>query len=133
LPFSGQSVDGIVSCCALKHWPDPVHGLAECIRIAVDGARVIVVEVDGDASAEEFGAFAASTRVPVLMRAAYTRFAMQTVVSVAPTRAILAGYFAEVGMEPRSLDRIPETPFLIAQGVVPERSARPQSAERTAH
>jgi ubiquinone/menaquinone biosynthesis C-methylase UbiE len=114
LPFRSGSFDGVVSCCALKHWPDPIAGLIECARVIGPGAPILVIEVDGDASESDFREFATSTRMPVGMRGAYTRFAMRTVVSVAPTRAEFQKYLIGANLNVQSLDRLVGTPFLLA-------------------
>jgi hypothetical protein len=48
------------------------------------------------------------------MKRAYTRFAMRTVVGVAPTRARFEAYLMDAGVTVRTLDRIDGTPFLLA-------------------
>ena len=85
LPFVDNSFDGVVSSCAFKHWPDPSEGIAECLRVVRPGGRIVIVEIDGASSPGEFWSFAKKSRVPIGMRNAYVRFAMRTVVGVAPT------------------------------------------------
>jgi ubiquinone/menaquinone biosynthesis C-methylase UbiE len=114
LPFRSESFDGVLSCCALKHWPDPVAGLVECARVARVGAPIVLIEVDGGATQADFRVFASSTRVPFGMKRAYTRFAMRTVVGVAPTRAQFERLLGNAGLTVKSLDRIAGTPFITA-------------------
>ena len=117
LPFRSGTFDGVVSCCALKHWPDPVGGIVECARVARAASSIVLIEVDGDAGEADFRDFAMSTRVPFGMKGAYTRFAMRTVVGVAPTREQFESYLTHAGVGVRSLGRLRDTPFLLAHAV----------------
>ena len=81
------------------------------------GASVVVVEVDGEATEAEFAGFAATTRVPRALQAAYTRFAMRTVVGVAPSREELRDTLAGAGIDVECVRRDPTSPFVMVRGV----------------
>jgi ubiquinone/menaquinone biosynthesis C-methylase UbiE len=114
LPFRDRSFDAVYSSCALKHWPSPREGLAECARVCRSGAPVVIVEIDGASTPTEVRAFARLTRVPPGLREAYVRFAMRTVVGVAPDATALTAMFDELPMTPVSVEKIRTMPFLMA-------------------
>jgi ubiquinone/menaquinone biosynthesis C-methylase UbiE len=118
LPFHNGTFDSLYSSCAWKHWPMPELGTAECIRVTRAGGSVTVIEIDGNASADEFWSFARTSRIPFGLRRAYLRFAMRTVVGVAPSRDELARSFEGLPISGLSVARLQGLPFLIATGSV---------------
>jgi ubiquinone/menaquinone biosynthesis C-methylase UbiE len=109
LPFDDQSFDSVVSSCAWKHWPDPAAGVNECLRVLRPGGTLAIIEIDGTATPEAFWVFAKHSRVPFGMKHAYLRFAMRTVVGVAPSPAELAASFGDVTVSTSSLLNAPFT------------------------
>ncbi len=118
LPFRDHSFDSVFSSCAWKLWPEPARGVAECVRVTRPGGRLVIIEIDGTSTAEEFRRFARSSRIPFGLKEAYVRFAMRTVVGVAPDGAALADSFAGLGTEAPTVARVGELPFLIAVATV---------------
>jgi ubiquinone/menaquinone biosynthesis C-methylase UbiE len=115
LPFADNAFDSVYSSCAWKHWSDPAQGLAECLRVVRPGGCCVVVEVDGASNADEFAEFAAQSRVPRGMRAAYVRFALRTVVGVAPTVEEMRAVFEHVTGTKPAISRLGSLPFIVAQ------------------
>ena len=113
LPFTNSSFDSVYSSCAWKHWPHPSIGTSECVRVTKPGGSIVVVEIDGSASPDEFWSFARRSRIPLGLRKAYLRFAMRTVVGVAPTRDGLASSFDGLPVAALSVQRIDGLPFLL--------------------
>ena len=113
LPFADNSFDSVVSSCAFKHWPDGHLGIAECLRVVRVGGVVIIVEIDGSCTRAEFWRFARMSRIPLGMRKAYVRFAMRTVVGVAPTNDELVNCIARSSDE-FEVSVISNTPFHVA-------------------
>jgi SAM-dependent methyltransferase len=118
LPFHDRSFDAVYSSCALKHWPSAHHGLAECARVGRSGAPVVIVEIDGAGTPPEMRAFARLTRVPLGLREAYVRFAMRTIVGVAPDAAALVELFDDVGLASPTVEKVPGLPFLVLRTAV---------------
>jgi ubiquinone/menaquinone biosynthesis C-methylase UbiE len=114
LALSDHVFDTVYSSCVFKHWHTPGAALSECARVARAAGRVIAVEIDGNASPDEFRQFADRSRVPGGLRSGYVRFAMRTIVGVAPTVGALAAAFDHLGVEDLAVRRIPDMPFLIA-------------------
>jgi SAM-dependent methyltransferase len=115
LPFPADTFDTLISSCAWKHWPDPKRAVAECVRVVRPGGKIVIVEIDGSSNARDFWKFARSSRVPVGLRRAYVRFAMRTVVGVAPDSAALANSFTDVDVIPFNVGQIAGMPFLLAE------------------
>jgi len=111
LPFEDASFDSVVSSCAWKHWPDAALGVNECLRVLRPGGSLAIIEIDGTVTPEQFWAFARRSRVPFGMKRAYLRFAMRTVVGVAPSPTQLGDSFGDV---PVSVSRLVEVPFTVA-------------------
>jgi ubiquinone/menaquinone biosynthesis C-methylase UbiE len=115
LPFADNSFDSVVSSCAWKHWPNSLDGLAECVRVTRPGGALVIVEIDGKSTANRFGNFAQQCRMPPGMSGAYVRFAMRTVVGVAPNADLLSRSFMGLSIEgPPTIVQIEDLPFLLA-------------------
>jgi ubiquinone/menaquinone biosynthesis C-methylase UbiE len=118
LPFGDDEFDAVYSSCAWKHWPDPRLSLAECVRVARAGGGLVIVEIDGASTETEFRQFARTSRVPPGLRNAYVRFAMRTVVGVAPDASALARSFDGLAVTLPTIERIGTLPFLMAATTV---------------
>ena len=115
LPFSDDAFDSLYSSCTWKHWPDPEHAISECVRVTRRGGPIVIIEIDGASDEETFRKFAYTSQVPVGLRKAYVRFALRTVVGVAPEGAALAESFAGTSIHGLTISRLDDLPFLIAQ------------------
>jgi ubiquinone/menaquinone biosynthesis C-methylase UbiE len=116
LPFAEQRFAAVVSSCAVKHWLDPAIGLAECVRVARVGAPLVVVEIDGGATMEEVQRFAKALPLPFGLREAYARFAMRTVVGIAPRSDELAAALGSAGASEIAAEHVDGLPFVICRG-----------------
>jgi ubiquinone/menaquinone biosynthesis C-methylase UbiE len=114
LPFGSDTFDSVYSSCAWKHWPHPEAGIAECVRVVRPGGQIVVVEIDGGSTREDFAHLARTSRVPPGLRAAYVRFAMRTVVGVAPTAEELKASLETVATSPVVVERVAGLLFLVA-------------------
>ena len=114
LPFADHTFDTVYSSCVFKHWLMPGAALRECARVARPAGRLITVEIDGAASPAEFRRFADHSRVPLGLRSGYVRFAMRTIVGVAPSAGDLQVAFNDLPVSDVEVERIPEMPFLMA-------------------
>jgi len=50
IPFADESFDLVISVNSIKHWPDPVRGLAEIRRVLRPRSRAFIAEVDRNTS-----------------------------------------------------------------------------------
>lgn len=118
LPFADDSFDSLYSSCTWKHWPDPVQGISECVRVTRAGGPIVIIEIDGTSDEETFKKFAYTSQVPVGLRKAYVRFALRTVVGVAPDSKTLERSFAGSPVDGVAITKLDGLPFLIAEGTV---------------
>lgn len=72
--FGSETFDGIYSVAAIKHFPDRIRGLNECIRILKPGGRMLFAEFFAEASvAETINLFAKHVRIPGFMKPIISR------------------------------------------------------------
>jgi ubiquinone/menaquinone biosynthesis C-methylase UbiE len=58
LPFGSDTFDSVYSSCAWKHSPHPEAGIAESVRVVRPGGQIVVVEIDGGSTGDDFVHFA---------------------------------------------------------------------------
>ena len=75
-------------------------------------------EIEGSGTTEEVRRFARMTRVPPGLRDAYVRFAMRTVVGVAPSISALSAGFSAAYLPPPTVTKIAGLPFTVASVIV---------------
>jgi hypothetical protein len=78
----------------------------------------VIIEIDGSSTRSTFERFARGTRFPPGLRKAYVRFAMRTVVGVAPTVRQLTQSFDGLDLSSTVVKNLGESPFLLAQAIV---------------
>ena len=75
-----------------------------------------MIEIAGEGTQEEMARFTKLTRIPPGLRDAYVRFAMRTVVSVAPSTQKVNELLREAGLGEAEVSRIEHLPFSVAVG-----------------
>jgi SAM-dependent methyltransferase len=68
LPFSDGSFDLVCSVDCLKHWPDMMRGLGECIRLIRPGGMLLITEIDRECTLKRGLQFVRRWRVPGLLK-----------------------------------------------------------------
>lgn len=68
LPFAAGSFDAVVSVASIKHWPDPLQGLREIVRVLRPGGVFFVAEVDRGCTLEDAMRFVDGWRLPAPAR-----------------------------------------------------------------
>jgi ubiquinone/menaquinone biosynthesis C-methylase UbiE len=116
LPFATARFGTVVSSCAFKHWPDTELGLAECMRVARTGGSIVIVEIDGSASVGDVRLLAEQLALPAPIRSGYVRFAMRTVVGVAPRPEDIRSCLISAGAADVELHRIDRSPLTLCVG-----------------
>ena len=70
LPFDDSSFDAVLSVTSIKHWPSPLHGMQESLRVLRPGGDLFVAEVNHGSRLEAVRALMARSRVPRPLRGA---------------------------------------------------------------
>ncbi len=70
LPFEDGSFDAVLSVTSIKHWPSPLRGMQECLRVLRPGGDVLLVEVDRGSRLEAVRTLMSRSRVPRFLRGA---------------------------------------------------------------
>ena len=72
--FGSETFDGIYSLGAIKHFPDQVRGLNECIRILKPGGKMLFSEFFAEASVADIMNLVKHIRIPSLLKPSFSRF-----------------------------------------------------------
>ncbi|MCA9652142.1 MAG: class I SAM-dependent methyltransferase [Myxococcales bacterium] len=111
------SVDGALSCGAIKHWPDRARGLRALVRACKPGAPVCVTEVDRSCRFDDARAFVARFPTPAVLRpvmlANFRTFVAGQSLDLDEARSLAAG----AGLREVVVDRIPGSPLLLIAGL----------------
>ncbi len=97
--FPGESFDAVYSITAIKHFPDPVRGLRECLRVVKRGGAVIVTEIRRESSPEEVQNLAALFRLSPRLRSSAASFVSANLREECPPLAAVEGWLAELRKE----------------------------------
>ncbi|MDJ0635400.1 MAG: class I SAM-dependent methyltransferase [Xenococcaceae cyanobacterium MO_188.B29] len=66
--FTGENIDGIYSLGAIKHFPEPLHGLRQCIGILKTGGQMFFTDFAAEGSLSGTRKVAKHLRIPVLIK-----------------------------------------------------------------
>lgn len=117
LPFAAAQFDLVYSIASIKHWPQPAHGLAECVRVLRPGGRLVVVEVDGDCTPEQARAFVAQWRLPDILKPAARRFFLNRVAPRSFGQEQLRAMFTALNLSQWQVSSVPDGPAWLAQAI----------------
>lgn len=68
LPFESETYDLVYSIASIKHWPDYLAGLRECLRLVKPGGLLAIAEVDKNCSKETAADFVSRWPLPGFMK-----------------------------------------------------------------
>ena len=112
--FGSETFDGIYSLAAIKHFPDPIRGLNECIRILKPEGQMFFSEFFAEASVTDMMNFAKHVRIPGLLKPTISRFFHLVMRNEAPDKADVEKWKNELWSNSFSLSEyLPGYPFFI--------------------
>lgn len=116
LPFAEGRFDAVVSVASIKHWPDPVRGLAELHRVTRPGGWLFVLEGDRGARLQESRAFIAGTRLPRPIQRAFLPVFRTWVLGQAFDLDDFRALAAPLDLASLRVERIPGLPAVVLRG-----------------
>jgi SAM-dependent methyltransferase len=116
LPFAGATLDAVVSVASLKHWPDQLKGLRECVRVLRPGGALAVAEADCGCRYDDAKAFVARWRILPPFRPVALAFSRTTVAGKALDLDEARELLAALPLAHRHVERIAGTPGLLMKG-----------------
>jgi ubiquinone/menaquinone biosynthesis C-methylase UbiE len=100
--FAAGSFDAVYSVTAIKHFPDPVRGLRQCLRLLRPGGRLFVAEIRRESLLEEVAALVAMFRVPRWLKGLMTRVVHGSLREECPPLAEVQRWLSELGVSDRA-------------------------------
>ena len=74
MPLPDNEFDLVVSIGSIKHWPDRLKGLVECVRVLKPGSRLLVVEADRGCRMEDVDYLTQKTPLPFFAKPFFNIF-----------------------------------------------------------
>jgi ubiquinone/menaquinone biosynthesis C-methylase UbiE len=68
LPFPDASFDAVLSITSIKHWPSPLRGMQECVRVLRPGGALLLIEVDRGSRLDTVRHLISQSQVPRPLR-----------------------------------------------------------------
>jgi ubiquinone/menaquinone biosynthesis C-methylase UbiE len=119
LPFRSRSFATSVSFFSIKHWPDAMAGVAELVRVTQPGGHLLVVEINAQATPDQWRRYVDLTRIPAVLRSAYVRVTHPTVVRHSlDQQALDAAFRSCAPIADLRVEAAPDLPYVVARARV---------------
>ena len=99
--FPDASFDAVYSITAIKHFPDPVRGISECMRVLKVGGRLLLSEFDRDCTLPALRNLAQLMRLPSLLRPIVAPIIRAGVRRESPSLSDVRSWFTSAGVAER--------------------------------
>lgn len=109
--FPEASFDGVYSIAAIKHFPDPVRGIIECLRLVKPGGLLVFSEIYTDCTLEEIRNVLTLFDIPEFLKPTLARIIRPRIQFVAPPIEQVKEWLALTRIDPNSFVLNPLTGF----------------------
>jgi ubiquinone/menaquinone biosynthesis C-methylase UbiE len=121
LPFPDESFDVVYSFGSIKHWPDPLQGIAECWRVLKAGGELLLTDSTSDATLEQVKGFYDLSHFPGLIKEPATRLFYRVLVRPARPLETYQQIATQVGMPSGTVSLLPYMPAFLFRTQKPVR------------
>lgn len=121
LPFSNQNFDVVYSFGSVKHWPDPVLGIAECWRVLKVGGELLLTDSTSDATHEQIRSFYEMARFPRFLEKPIVAFLYRLMIKPARPMATYRQIAIQLDMPPGTVSLLPDAPAFLFRTQKPVR------------
>jgi len=116
LPFGDNVFDCVYSIGVIKHWPDHVQGVSECIRVLRPGGQLIIAEIDRGCSFQDAFHFIQQWRIPGFSRPIFLAFFRTWVAGQSIDLDEAKQLMTHFSLSQCQIQKISNTPALLIQG-----------------
>lgn len=116
LPFPDASFDLVYSIGSIKHWPDRIRGLDECVRVLRPGGRLLVLDIDRECTDEESRAFIRQTRFPKIIRPLWLKIFRKKIARPSLTPEEASGHCLRLPLVELRAHRLSQSPAFVLYG-----------------
>lgn len=123
LPFANQQFDLVMSTGSIKHWPDPVTGVAEMARVCAPKGLLVILETDPDCTHRQARSFAGYWRhVPSALAFPTGWYFKHFVSSQSPSSQRIADWLQQSGASIICCESLVEFPFSLVVAQMPDQA-----------
>lgn len=116
--FEPGTFDAVYSVTAIKHFPDPVRGLTECLRVLRPGGRLWVAEIRRESTLSEVESLIADFQAPPRLRRFAAKFVHGNLREECPPMEVVASWFGSA-TDLRAIEGRPAWRALVTRGAEP--------------
>lgn len=113
LPFPDECFDMVVSFGSVKHWPDPLRGIAECWRVLKPGGELLLTDSTSDATYEQAAGLYRIARFPKLLEKPVVAIVYRLVIRTARPMAVYQHIAEQLGMPPGTVTQLTYAPAFL--------------------
>jgi ubiquinone/menaquinone biosynthesis C-methylase UbiE len=113
-PFASASFDGVCSLTAIKHFPDPVLGLQQMLRVLKPGGVLLVAEFFSDCSLQQVRHLASFVELPAVARPVLARLIHRFLPAQCPSREAAQRWLKRAGLAEAAVETVPGLPLWFA-------------------
>ncbi|MDI6795305.1 MAG: class I SAM-dependent methyltransferase [Desulfatibacillaceae bacterium] len=117
MPLPDNEFDLVVSIGCIKHWPDRLKGLVECVRVLKPGSRLLVVEADRGCRLEDVAYLAQKTPLPFFAKPIFRIFYLVKVAGPSLDMEEMRELAKKLPLKKVRVSRVPGLPGLMLDAI----------------